>query len=314
MPELMEDKVPVMFIELSDMRDSGFIKDGTENTPHEEKLRSPLRRYIPNIGYRKGEKLVKDPKTGKEVLTKYNEQIRFIRNETEISVRVQKELGIEPAGKKEDRIVIERGYATVAREGSDIGLYDYLKDAFYNETNPDRSEKATALYRIVEKDKQAEFSNEGDFIVMDALAYIKTLRTVTGEKDGKKLYRYNEEKINGLCELLAIFAETNATKVQAIIFNARNQPEWFMSKVTKWEQTTETEVTHALKLNVIRFNKNVAEYVTKEKIIKLMGSENLKHDDKISRLSDWLRTSDGHEAYMELKAELEAAKEQSLKN
>ena len=42
--------------------------------------------------------------------------------------------------------------------------------------------------------------------------------------------------------------------------------------------------------------------------------ERLGKFEKMERFADWLRTSDGHEAYMELKAEIDAAKNKLLKN
>ncbi len=307
MPEYKEDKTPVIFLELVDMKDSGFIKDGTENTPNEEQLKAPAIRWIPNRGYRA--KKVEETINGKKVITKYNEEIRFIRNQPELSVKRQKELGIEPLNNgKGDKIMIPKGYATIAREGTDISLYDYLKDVFYNESNPDRSERADKIFRIIEKDKQAEATIEDEMMLADAMAYVGTLY----QRKGKDQYLYNENKISGLCEVFQVFGETNAVKITSLITVAKLRPEWFMNKVSKWEQTTNTEVAHALQLNVIRFEKNAAVYVEKDKVIKSLGVDNIKQEEKIERLSDWLRTSDGNEAYTELRAEIEAAKEKSL--
>ncbi len=66
-------------------------------------------------------------------------------------------------------------------------------------------------------------------------------------------------------------------------------------------------------LGVVAINKGVFEYVAKEKIIRIVG-EKLKKDKQIENLSDWVRTSEGNEAYTEFRAELEAAKEKSLSN
>lgn len=302
-------KPPMLFIELVDMGNSGFIQDDTANTPTPNQLRAPGVRFIPNEGFRRGKRV--DMVAGKEKTVTFNERIRYIKNEEVISLAEQKRLGIEPSGlAREDKIAIERGYATIVREGSTIGLYDYIFDAYYNDSNPDRSEKASALYRVIQLDKQAELRNEDELIAADAIKYVGSLY----ERIGKNNYKYNEDKINAICEFLAVFAETPATRIQVLMSHAKQRPEWFLDKVTKLEQTTITDVTHALELNVIRFNANVAEYVDKEKIVRSLGSGKMSQDVKISRLGDWLRTAEGHEAYMELKAEIESAKAKSVKN
>lgn len=305
----VSEKPPMLFIELVDMGNSGFIQDDTANTPTPNQLRAPGVRFIPNEGMRKGKRT--DIVNGRDKTVTFNERIRYIKGEHIISLAEQKRLGIEPSGlAREDKIPIERGYATIVREGSTVGLYDYLLEAFYNDSNPDRSDKATAIYRVMQIDKLAELRNEDELIAADAIKYVGSLY----EKIGKNNYRYNEDKINAICEFLAVHAETPATRIQVLMSHAKQRPEWFLDKVTKLEQTTVMEVTHALELNVIRFTGNVGEYVAKEKILKSLGNGKYSQAQKISRLADWLRTAEAHEAYMELKAEIELAKTQSIKN
>lgn len=303
------EKAPVLFIELVDQGNSGFIQDGTENTPTPNQLRAPSVRFIPNEGFRRGLRI--DIVNGKEKKVYYNEKIRYIKNEEVISVSEQKRLGIEPSPlATEDKIAIEKGYATIVREGASVGLYDFILDAYYNGSNPNRSEKATELYRVVELDKKAEAFNEDELVAADAVKYVGTLYTKLGPGKG---YQYDEDKINAVCEMLAVVAMTPATRIQALMSLAKQRPEWFLDKVTKLEQVTITEIMHALELNVIRFNGNTAEYVEKDKILKNLGAGKYSHDTKITRLGDFLRTSEGHEAYMELKAEIQVAMEKHLK-
>jgi hypothetical protein len=295
------DGVEIGFFRLTDRKGSGFIQDGTENTSNPIELRNPKVRYIPNEGYRMGTKV--DPKTGKTI--RFHEKIRFIRGIPEISVEQQKLMGVEPNRQtKEDKIIITDGEAIVARDPGNEGLFDYLSQVFYNKS-AERSPKATEIFETVEPDKEAEQDNEFDHALADALIYLKPL----SKKVGDGLYRYNEEKIDGLCSLFNVFAETHATRLTALTKFAKTVPLKFMQAVTLWEQITETEITHALKLSVIKFDKNVAVYVNSEKVIKSLGTEKLSNDEKVSVLADWLRTSDGYEAYNELKAHIELAKE-----
>lgn len=299
----VEEQVPTIFIELVDQGDSGFFQDDTRDTPTPVQLRAPGVRMIPNVGFRRGIKT--ETVDGVERKTRFNEQIRYIKNEEVISVNEQKRLGIEPSSlAQEDKILVLKGYATITREGTQVGLYDYIVQSYYNESNLERSEKATAIYRIMQIDQQAEQFNEDELLAADALKYVGSLY----QKTGKNKYQYNEEKINAVCELLSIYADSPATRIKTMLIHAKQRPEWFLNKVHKLEQTTVVEVTHALELSVVRFNGNVAEYAKKDKILKSMGGGKMSHDQKITRLADWLRTGEGHEAYMELKAEIEAAK------
>lgn len=323
--EVRDETPPVMYIEVFDRRDSGFYLDqngvpgGTRGTKFEMGIDCPTACFIPNLGYRKGYKTLIDRATGKEVIDKttgkpkiqaYHEQIRYIKEQTEISVEKQKALGIVPhrAG-QEDMIEIKKGNMTIVREGSHIGLFDYILDAFYNASNPDRSQGAAKIYKVIELGKEEEEMNDDDIMMADALKFVARFY----KKTGKGVYKYNEEKINGLCELFSVFGATMSGKVTALNLLAKADPETFLTKAEKFEQITITEITHALQLNVIRFNENTVEYVEKEKVIVSLGTGKLSHEKKIEKLADMLHTSELTAAYEELKVELELAKEKSLK-
>lgn len=299
------EKAPIIFIELCDKRPSGFIMDGTHGTKHEVELDAPTALFIPNTGLRlaKG----KNDK-GEEEL--FFEEIRFIKNQREISVPRQKQLGIEPRRSSlEDKIIMEKGGMSVSREGSYIGLYDYLIQAFYSEQAEGRPANLQPIYRIVEIDEEADEINEYDILVADAIQFVRQFY----QKVGKNEYKYNEDKINSLCQLFSVFAETNSQKVVALNGLAKLNPKDFLERAVKFEQTTITEISHGLEMGVIQINKGVFEYVAKEKIIRVVG-EKIKREKQIELLSDWFRTVEGNEAYTEFRAELEAAKEKSLSN
>lgn len=303
----LEEKPPVIFIELCDQQDSGFIQEDTQGLPTQIQLRAPTVRFIPTEGRRRGVKI--DEKTGKKIY--YNERIRHIKNEPLISYEEQRKLNIEPSPeKREDLIPIEKGYATIVREGASVGLFDYLMEVFYNESNPHRSPKATKIFRVLEIDKQAEEINEQEMIAADAVSYIGTLY----EKLGTNQYKYKENKIDAICEMFAIVAETMPTKTYAILQFAKKFPKEFLLKVTKLEQTTITEVLHGLELGVIKIEGNMVQYAHKDKIIKSLGTQPMARDRQIEALADYFRTPDGNAAYTEYRAELEAAKENTSKN
>lgn len=296
-----QEKSRVLFVEAVGLQGSGWIQDGTEGTANPIEIAWPTRLYIPRTGFRK----VKD-ENGKW----HNEAIRHIRNCPFIDVAEQKAHGIEPSpDPSEDIIFLEKGYGHFVEEADAVGTVKYLEESYYNETNPERVATATAIYRVLKMDEKNEEDIDAAMMSADAVKFVGTLY----ERIGKGGYKYNETAIDGICQLLQIFAETYSGRVQAILLIAKQRPHWFLDKVMRFHQTTLTEVYHSLELNVIQFKGNSVEYVGKDKIVCTLGSEKLKHDQKMSKLADWLRTQDGHEAYMELKAEIEAAQNALLK-
>lgn len=296
-----KEKYEVMYIEAVGMTGSGWIQDDTRGTANPIEIGWPSQFGIPRTGKRmvKGEK-------GKWAY----EDIRHIKGCPIISLNEQKARGIEPsADPTADALFLEKGCGYFVKEPGMEGTFDYLKDAFYNESNPDRSTKATALYRLIKMEEKNEAEMEVTMLRADATKYVGTLY----EKKGK-VYFYNENKIDGICQLLSIFAESPSGKVTAIQRIANQRPEWFLDKVQRFEQTTLTEVAHAFEMNLLGVKGNAIVYKDKDKIVCTLGNEQMTHDVKMERFADWLRTNDGHEAYMELKAELEAAKNKLLQN
>lgn len=300
-------EVPVLFIRLCDQRPSGFIlDDGKRGTPDQTQLMAPLARFIPNFGYRQVEK--EEIRNGKKVKTKIHEPIRYIKEQTEISADRQRELGIfRSRSAKEDLIEIRRGEFSVAREGSWIGLYDYIKEAFYNKSNPNRSQRATAIYEEILPGAKEQELNEYDMMLADAIKFIGKFyqRTAKG-------YSYREEKIDALCELFAVFAETPAGKITALNAMAKGDPKGFLEKAEKFEQTNLANVAHALQLNVIQIKDGVVAYVDKDKMIMHLGSAPMSSTAQIERIAELLETPDFTAAKEELLFELECAKEKQL--
>lgn len=313
MPEIgydnqeVKEKVPTIYIELCDRRPSGFILDGTAGTKHQQELDSPTARFIPNIGYRRIWQ--KETIGGKEVKTPKNEKIRWIKNEDEISFDKQIARGIIPHKvSKEDKIIIEKGNFSIAREGAYVGLYDYIMDVYYNKSNPDRSQNADAIYRVIELGKDEEEMNEMDFMIADAINFVRKLVTKTGAKS----YKYDEEKIDSLCQIFLVYAETPSGKVEALMGHAKYDPKGFLEKATKIIQTKVTEISHALQLGVIVIKGNTVQYANKDKIIATLGTGNISHENKINKLADLFGTPDFKAAYEEFQIELEVAKEEAL--
>lgn len=290
-------KPAIMFLELADMRDSGFIMDGTQGTPFETRLTGPSVQFVPNVSYR-----MADDGEGGRVM----EMIRHIKNQHEISVEKQRKLGIEPHPKSSaDKIMIKGCRMTIVREGGNVGLFDFLtQSAEFNQSNPELRDGATPIYRVIDITKQQEQKNEKAILKNEARTFVFGLQ----EKQGGQ-WVYQTDRINALCELFSVFAESAPMQIEALSAYAGKYPEDFLEKIKVYEQTTATVVAHALQLNVISFKGNSAMYISKDKVIKVVGSGSMKPDKKISALAEFLRSKEGHEAYIELQTEVEVAKE-----
>lgn len=300
---MSEEKPDMLYIELCKKGHSGFFQDDTIDTQNPIELVSASLTFIPTIGSR----IIQwKDKNGK--MMKKSEKIQWIKGEEIIAYDEQQRAGLAPE-RSGNVITIEKDSAIIVREGSTIGLHDYINDATYNESNPDRPAKATALYRTIKIDDKAEQMNEHDIQLADALIYIKSL----SEKISEGKYTYKEDKIDMLCNLFVVGAETFPQKLAALSSYAKINPKKFIETVHKFEQTTITELSHGLQLDVWKFDGNVAVYVKKDKVIRNLGSEKLKHDQKIEQLASWFRTSEGNEAYTEYRMELELAQENALK-
>lgn len=294
------EKFETIFLELVEKRNSGFVKQGTEGTAFHEELNCPNIRWIPVSGFR----AVQEEQNGKKI-TVYKE-IRWIKNCNTIEKDEQERRGIK-SQPFEDKIPFEKGFATVVRNGSTISLYDYLKDVFYNENSESRPETADAIYRVMEIDKKAEEIDESDIEMADAIKLVASLRTKVGSKDSIT-YKYNEDRLNALCSICAVHADSPATQFHALMSLAKVRSRWFLDLVVKFEQTILTEATHALELEVIRFDGNTALYTDEDKVIKNLGTGNLSRETKIERLSDYLKTREGNEHLTELRAKIEVKK------
>lgn len=296
-----QEQYPTLYVEVLGMKGSGWIQDGTENTANPIEISWAERTGIPNTGFRR-----RKTADGKA----YNEPIRHIKNCPLISVKEQNEQNIQPSPDPSvDHIFIEKGFGVFVRDPENEGTYDYIEQVFYNQSNPERSKRATALYRIIKIEEKNEADIEDEMAAADAIKFVGELF----DKRGKS-YIYKENTIDAICQLLQVFAETYSGKILALQKLARLNPKMFLDKVVRFQQTTMTEVSHALELNLIQFKDNSVQYKNKDKVIVSLGSEKMNHSRKIEAFADWLRTSDGHEAYMELKAELEAAQAKELSN
>lgn len=322
MPITAENNIPTMLISLIDQQDSGWVCDDTVGTAHEQRICAPGVLFVPNKGKRSVPILDDNGKT----IGYKSIPIQYIKGCEEIDVEKQRKLGFRPDDKgvfnqgnsipTEDAIVIKKGNSIIKREG-DTALFDYLSVVMYNLSAPNRTKASKAIFKVVEVDKQTETLNEKDFLESDAVAYVQTLLMKQG-----KGYKYKEDKIDSLLSILGLYGgDTFPNKINTLTLAAKGRinqdgltitTKQFLDIVTKLDETTITEVTHALQLDVIKFEGNSVLYTDGGKVLASLGDTKMKHNQKIEALSELLKTPEYAQSYQELKAKSELAQEKTL--
>lgn len=291
---------PVKYYEVVEKKGSGFILDGTKGTPMQQELNCPEVTWIPSSGKtsfvnEQGQKEFKD--------------IRYVSGCSFLDPEDQKKRGFLPH-KMNDKIPMEKGFMAVERSGNTVSLFDYLEKSFYNLDNPDRPQTATAIYREIKMDQKAEKLLDEDEIQTRAKLIVYELRLATGNE--KSPYKYNTDRIDAICRMLNVWDETPERQLLLLMNKAMTNPKEFVNIVERTEQTIITEVSHALEMNIIKFDGNVAQYIDENEIILSLGNDKMKPDVKIEKLASWLSTEQGNASLTKLRAKLEEAKQKLL--
>lgn len=298
---MSKEKVPVMYLELCDQRESGFVKDGTAGTAYVQTLKAPTIRWIPTESL---------SATVDEKGVKRFKKIRHIKGCEIIDPQEQEKRGFMP-NRFDDKIPFEVGFATIYREGSTIGTYDYLREATIFADNPERPEKADKVYRELKaKEKAVGLVNDDEEATL-AKTKVYALRSNTGSSKDK-IFKYDENKIDTYCSLLNLWAESPEEKIVQLLGYAIGSPRQFLEIIVKAENTVVTDVSQALHYGVIMFDGNTAQYTEESKLITVLGTGKMSDVKKIETLSNYLQTSEGTNALTELRAKLELAKEKDF--
>lgn len=297
---MAKETVPVKFFEIVEQGDSGFYLDNTKGTQHEHQLRTPTVSWIPTEGI---EAYMDKDNDGNNI--KRHRPIKHIKGCEIIYPLEQEKAGFKP-NRMNDKIPMDNGFATVKREGSTVGTFDYLIKATYFADNPLRPDSATPLYREIKVDERAMELVDNDELLTVAKSKVYALRLNTGAANK---YKYDESKIDSYCRLLNVWDETPERKLVLLLSKATHNPKEFLDIVVKAEQTVITEVSHALQLGVIMFDKNVAQYAKESKVITPLGTGNMSEAKKIEALANYLQTPEGTNDLTELRAKTEIEKE-----
>ncbi len=300
------EKIPTMYLEVVTQGDSGYVRDDTRGTAHEEKISCAEVTFVPNVG-KMAEEILDE--SGKGTGRFKNVPIRYIKDCPYIKVSEQKQHGYEKNTiATNDAIVIAKGKAIIKKEG-DLALFDYLQNVFYNSAAPNRPRTAKAIFKVVEVEKNVSTINEGKFLQAKAIGFVETLVLKTGNS-----YKYQENKIDNILTALSLFGGDNySDKIRVLTDYAEKHPKDFLDMTSKLDNITITEVSHSIELSVVQFEGNTLVYVADKKVVCIVPSEAKSQMKKIEAAAEVLKTPEYSQAYTELKAKLEIAQENSLK-
>ena len=301
------EAVKEMYLELVDTGDSGYVLDGSENTPFKETINCAGLAYVPSTGKMSVE--IKDD-NGKGTGRYRNVSIRYIKDCPYIDVEEQKKFGWDKSKiPSVDAIQIFKGKTLIKREG-DVALFDYLEKVFYNQTAVGRPKTAKAIFKVVSVIGKVDEVNEGEFLKAKAISYVSSLAV----QKGKGQYSFKEAKIDNILTMLKLFGGDNySEKINVLTVAAKKNPKDFLDAVTALEQVTLTEVSHALELNVIKFDGKSVQYVGDNKVLATLSEDANTQPKKIGEFSGMLQTPEFAAVYQELKAKIELAKDAQLK-
>lgn len=237
-----QPKIETAIFVLKDQRPSGFIKEGTQGTRHEEELSAPLRLRMPNTGVR----VHKEPNGSTTHI-----RIRYIKNCPEIDVELQDKKGYKPSNDLEtDQIYFLSGVLPVANDGETKTLFRFMTENIEFEEAPNRPENAeTPLYYRHNKEKISEEILKNHALISKANGIVQGLYwETTGGFD------YDEEKIDFLCVILGVKAEDYPSKAATLLEYARVAPERIVKSLDDHKDKLRAEVMYARTLNVLRFD------------------------------------------------------------
>lgn len=290
---MAKPKVESIVIEIIDQKPSGWILEGSADHDLPITLTVSTDRHIINRSAVRQE-------------DGSHKAIRYIAGCDEIYEEEQKRLGIMP-NPAEDKIWISGGRMTVPNEGRQRGLYKYLKACEYNEDAPNRPYGATAIFKEVKTEANAQNTLLNLHEEEQAMKMIFAL----ARKQADNSFVYDTERIGFLCNLFKVQSfESEAERVAVLAGVAKSNPSYFVNTIADYESTMKVALLQALDMKVISFDGDRASFPRTNFAFYTFRA---KHRDKrIEELAAFLITPEGKQAYDEMIIEAEAEKKRQL--
>lgn len=315
---------PDLKISIADQRPSGYFREDTLGSANPIQKFVADAFYIPSVGegirYVKHEgnerkilprgeafKLIEEKSEGYEDIIAEPYPIRYIAGCPEIDMEWQDEHNWKPRpDPKSDEICIEFGFGEFVYSHNPA-KYRYLKEVMYNKDLPNRFAHRSPLFFEVKEVAKVMVDIDAELAVNEAMN--EWAKLVTKQKGGKSLL--NELKINGYAALLNVQGANVSERLKGLLDKLKRDPKGFVEKVRAYEETTITEITHAMQLELIRYEGNVAIFAFGTNKRVELGTIGAKQS-KIERLGELLKTAEYKELYVMLKTQIELAKEKQL--
>lgn len=299
------DDFPPIIIRLTDVAESNWIKEGTENTQHPEYLSAPsLYCIMPycKVALYKNEK---DKAEGRYTL----EDIRYIQGCNSLDVKWQKENGIEPSQDKKDNIWIQGGTETFLRVGSDAVLYDYIRLYQGNANNPHRPPTAEIEFEQIIDKEEAELQNVDFALTRKAINIVGGLQK---ELPGGKGYEYDADKIDVFAAIFNILDLPSAEeRFNHLAQLAQSNPKVIVDSVMNRKKDLIATVKQAVDLSVIVFDAEKVFFCDDNNVIMTFPVK-MDKPTQINKLTDHFLTAIGSISYRQLIIKVEVATKKAL--
>lgn len=298
------EEFPSVIVNLTDVSDSNWVKEGTEGTANPIYLAAPsLYCIMPNCKV-----ALYDAKT----IGKYRlEEIRYIVGCPSLDVKWQKDNGWEPTQDKQDNIWIKNGTETFLREGNNAVLYDYIRLYQGNANNPHRPPTAEIEFlQIIEKD-EAEVYNV-DFA--EKRKAINIVGALQKEKPGGNGYTYDADKIDMYATIFDIrHLTTTEERFNYLAQLADTNPKLIVESVMNRKKELIADIKLAVDLSVIVLDNDKAFFAEGNTVILLFNAL-IEKPAKINKLAEHFLTNDGNVSYKQMLIKMESARDNTLRS
>ena len=319
---------PDYVISLTDQRWGGYVREDTVNSTNPITKTCPDSFAIPTEGYgirfvkvsrysngverrtvldsSVAIKAIKNKEKEYEDIIEEPYKIRYIFGCPNNDLEWQKKTGWEPSvDPHTDSLWIEDGVQTVSYSANPT-KYRFLKELENNASLPFRRDHVRALYYEIQPKKEAELDITAELAVIEATKEWEKL-SMRG-KNGT--FTIDEQKTSGYAELLGIRAASLPEKLKSILVFAKTNPIAFIEKVRAYKEEVITEITHAMQLELLKFEGSQAVFIASKKNLEL--GKLTDGQSKIERLAVLLQTEEFKPTRVDLKNQIEVAKERNL--
>lgn len=292
------EEYPELFLRLTNTQDTSWTLEGTEKDRNPARLSAPGLYRIPSVS-----KYKVPNENGKGFRF---QKIRYIAACDSIDPEFQDKNKYVP-NVEADNIWFENGILRVRREGSTIGLYDYLMKYEGNANNPDRPDEAGVDFEVIIESVIAANNNLAYDVKSDAFALLREIRTREGDE-----FVYDEAKLQLMAVLFNLtHLETPEEQFNELYYLADTRPELLVNSFANSKKALFANIKQAEDMGVLAFESDRA-YFPDTKVTVLTYKGKVAKNSQAAKLADFFLTAEGKPFYEQLKNMVSSAGTQSL--